>query len=103
MRDWLCNIRYGVSNLTRFAPIIWKWRGWDYEYSYRVFLFSLGQTALGIDKYRNHENWMRDVEGINKLLGLWKQYIDAIEIEDEDRAWKRFHHHLEKEGRTWWD
>ncbi len=86
----------------RFAPMVWAWRGWDHEYSYDLFLFGLGRTAVSIKKHRNHEEWMRDVGSINYLLEVWLAYRDSETLEDEERLWVRFHDHLKKDARRWW-
>lgn len=100
--DWLRDVRYGMSNLIRFFSIVWRWRAWDSEYSYRLFLFGLGQSAIVFGKCQNHETWLQDVKSINRLLELWKLYGEA-EPEAEEALWEDFHAHLNEDARTWWN
>lgn len=110
--DFLRNVKYGLRNLVLFLPIVWRWRGWDFQYSYEVFMHALKLQGQHLEKYHIHEDWKVDVAAINHTLDLWERFYDnelwitgtVVQASNaEEEAWRDLHTHLREHARNWWD
>jgi len=68
---------YGIKNLWKWLPVIWKDRDWDQHYIYTILKTKLEFQAQHIHKYGFHVGAKRDAE---------KMFLCArlIEIQQED-------------------
>ena len=99
--NWLRGIKYGLGNLWRFRRVVWRWRGWDWQYSYDLFFCGLGGLRDHIGTRRHHEEWRRDVRAIGTVLRQWRRVQEDEGFNDE--AWALLHDHLSAHARGWWD
>jgi len=100
LTDWWRNVRYGVRNLWRFLPVVWRWRGWDYEYSYELFMVGLHHLANDIARHGSYEGLQGDVEEMCRALELWHQH--TVYEYPEPGAWEELHDHMKENARGWW-
>lgn len=69
-------IKYGIKNLIRFFPVVWRYRSWDYSYSldlFKVGLIYLAQcleNGAEIDETRlpKVRNIKRAIEILNVVI-----------------------------------
>lgn len=69
-KHWYNEVESGIRSLIRRVPYIWKLRDWDYGYVIEAEKNELIILRDGINKYRNHVNWKRDVETLNVAIKL---------------------------------
>ena len=55
IKYFLNDVKLGIKNLILFAPIIWKWRNWDFDYTMHLLSFSLKELHKGIYVNGHHE------------------------------------------------
>lgn len=126
------DLRYGIENIFKYLPIIWKDRDWDYIYLLDLLYFKLKKMQKCISKYSCTVDADKDVENIQKTIDLIKIYndfdnfayytneIDKIEnsdIEDKEYYVHRYYkaiydleeatfegifYYLSKNLRGWW-
>ena len=96
------DISYGIRNLVLFFPAVWNYRGWDYQYSYELFMRALDLQRKHISECRNHTEWERDVASIDVVLEHWRVFEEDGDLED-DGVWDLMHDHLKRNARGWWD
>lgn len=114
--DWFWKTWYSLQNFWHFRSVIWRWRGWDFAYSYDLFVRALELQALHIKRCQNHEDWPVDVAQLRKVVAAWAEFQDAdldrhdkfpksVEdhMADEQRCWDEFHDMCKEHGRGWWD
>lgn len=71
------NFIYGVKNLCKWFPLIWKDRDWDHTYIYKILDFKLEQQAYGIGSRDIHVGAKREAEKMLLCARLCK-----IQVED---------------------
>ena len=74
------NIYYGIRNLIKWFPIIWRDRGWDWTYLVIMLQHKLG----GIEKQLeigNHTYWRKDWKRVHYAKLLCDRII-------QDEYWK---------------
>ena len=90
----------GVRNFWRFRKEVWSYRGWDYAYSYRLFVRAIELQAEYIDHHKRHVTHEVDVAGIKSAMRAWERYSEEDgTLED----WEEFHAILRVESLGWWD
>lgn len=102
------DIHQGLRNLVLFFPVIWRWRGWSFDYDYAVFMRSIElhhRTLLG---FHSSTNWKRDAAGMDLTLQRWALCLDEdaehlLHPDDETQVWDLMHDHLKRNARGWWD
>ena len=85
------NFITGIKNLITWFPLIWKLPDFDYSYGVGLFIFYLKQLRKGINKYRNHLYWERDIQTIDTFLKMYEFY-------DNIGYYSRYKEQLKKEG-----
>src|SRR6185369_6100046 len=73
------NFEYGIKNLIRWFPIVWKDRDWDHHYILEVLKFKIKNTRDLILK-NDHIN-DEDLERINKYCSLCIKLMVLIQEE----------------------
>jgi hypothetical protein len=80
---------YGIRNLIKWFPVIWKDRDWDQHYIYRVLEFKLTQQAYGIARRDIHTEAQCTAEKMLLCARLCKiqtedlygtEYLDYVEL-----------------------
>jgi len=93
------NLKYGIKNLVKWFPIIWKDRNWDYEYIFPILRKKLVLLEKGIRKYTTAVD-RADV--IKEVIEL----IDFITTDDEVILEEKFFNitgkKLYDENHTYW-
>ena len=106
----------GLRNFWHFRRVIWRWRGWDFEYSYELFIRALGLQANATERYPNHVESETTVAQIRDAVAAWEEFKDddmlrydkflgdvKAHIDDDQRCWELFHDICKEHGRGWWD
>lgn len=92
---------YGVKNLVRWFPIIWKDRGWDHSYIYTVLAFKLKLQSICIAEdggiYFGAE---RDAEVIMMCSKLAER-LSVGYYEDEEMEYKYVSDYINKYPNTY--
>jgi len=96
------DLYYGVRNLIKWFPVIWKDRDWDFSYIYKVLQFKLEQQAYGIGSRDIHVGASRNAEIMRMCARLCKlqqegeyemEYLDYLQQDiefvptDETKKW----------------
>ena len=78
------NCKYGVINLVKWLPVIWKDRDWDHYYLYTI----LQKKLKGMENlHRNHGNCVGNEAWANQM----KECVELIEnLLDDDYNEKEF-------------
>lgn len=86
------NFIWGIKNLIKWFPVIWRDRDWDFNYIYKILQFKLEQQAYGIGSRDIHVNAQRDAERMLLCArlcyaqiedGYGMEYLDYIDIDHE--------------------
>ena len=112
---------YGIKNLIKWFPIIWKDRDWDYYYIMEIYKKKLLFTAKHMRKNGYHENspkyaeqiencaaWMHMVQN-EVLLDAVIQSKNASEddlnkaIAEHDELRKKLFTTMEENIESWWN
>jgi hypothetical protein len=72
------DLRYGIRNLWRWLPLIWKDRDWDWEYLSTIMKFKIGNMADSIEEYGNLERTDRTVAELRELAALLDRLGGAL-------------------------
>ena len=56
------NLIYGIRNLIKWFPIIWKNREWDHYYIYEILKFKLENQSQYLKNQGRHVSSKRDSE-----------------------------------------
>jgi len=96
IKDFLRNIKQGISNLINWFPIVWKDRQWDHTFIYKVLRHKLHMTEQYIRHYGIHVNNEKDADKIRTCVLLLDRLIEDIHF---DMAFKKFH---KKWGEATW-
>lgn len=48
------NIKYGISNLIHWLPVVWEDRGWDFSYMFCVWEKKFDLMIKSFERGRNH-------------------------------------------------
>ena len=96
--------------------MVWRWRGWDFEYSDEWFVRALELHANAIERYQNHADSETTVAQIRDAVAAWEEFKDddmlrydkflgdvKAHIDDDQRCWELFHDICKEHGRGWWD
>lgn len=78
-------IWYGIKNLIKWFPIVWKDADWDHAYIMYVLHFKIKNTADYIEKHKRYKGWERDVERMRlcvRLMDALEQDIYELEYQD---------------------
>ena len=84
---------YGIKNLIKWFPIIWKDRDWDYYYTMEIFKKKLLFSAKHMRKYGHLENSIKYAEQMEDCAFLMhvvqnEVYLDEVILKkdstDED-------------------
>ena len=83
IRNAYRNCRNGITNLWKWAPVIWQDRDWDHYYIYAVLIHKLEKQATYIQKNGFHVEARRDAEKMflcAKLARMQQQefYVDEF-------------------------
>lgn len=84
IKSLYCNVRYGVRNLIKWSPIIWRDRDWDSGFLMLMLEYKLSNMSALHRKYGNKvcsEKTANDLEYASKL---------ARRIADEDYTKEAF-------------
>jgi hypothetical protein len=90
IRQFFRNIKYGVKNLIKWFPTIWKDRDWDQVFIYTILAKKLEFQAKYIGDRDFHTESKRDAERMNlvvRLINLQQdefyrmEYMDYEEVE----------------------
>jgi hypothetical protein len=109
--DWLTqrwyNLKYGVRNLWRWAPIIWRDRDWDHGYLSRILEFKLytmynylnSDQTVGLHHKRDLANLARAALAARMLWKLspdWEPGDEALYVKSLVKS-------FEQSYLNWWD
>lgn len=91
---------YGVKNLIKWFPIIWKDRPWDHVYIYNMLYFKLKLQAEHIGKNDLHVGAERDAEIIMICSKLAKKLADEY-YDDEPMEYEYVSDYFNKYSNTY--
>jgi hypothetical protein len=107
---WLRSIGYGLRNLWWFLPVVWRYREWDWAYSYYIFAVALRHLGDTLDGNRRHTCAERDAKRIRITLchlSRIGEYDDRNSpkrwLELDEYHWDSAHLIMRKHARRWWD
>lgn len=90
--SWYYDVKYGIENIIKWVPVIWKDRNWDNYYIYVIFRHKLNLMEKQIREYGHHLHNERDADNIKVCVNL----LDRLIADDYmEMAFKR---HNEKWG-----
>ena len=92
MEDFIFrDIKYGIQNLIKWFPVIWKDRSWDYIYLLDILSFKLSLMKYAAENYWNTmgaENNAKDMGIAIALIDrISNEYQENIAIEKHERKW----------------
>jgi hypothetical protein len=87
-RFWHKDFYYGVKNLIKWFPIIWKDRNWDHSYVWEILKVKLKYQAEHISSNGFHLNAKYDTQRIETCIRL----IDNIQNEFYSYEYGNYHH-----------
>ena len=98
IKDAPYNIKYGIENLIRWFPVIWKDRDWDQYYIYVILRQKLKYMEKLHDSDKSH---LMSAEQTAKEIKICFDLLDRL-VKDEydESAFKRYY---EKWGRSKFD
>lgn len=67
------NLKYGILNIIRWFPIIWRDRDWDWEYLAVMMQTKLERMANDTEKYGYHIGKEKDVKNMRLCVALIKR------------------------------
>lgn len=67
---------YGIHNIVRWIPILWKDRDWDHGYIYDILSFKLKNQAEHIGKHDNHTTAKYDASRMMMCVRLINRLKD---------------------------
>jgi hypothetical protein len=84
--SYLRNLKYGIKNLIRWFPIIWKDRNWDFYYIYLILRHKLHLTEQHIRRHSFHTRAEKDADQIKKCVLILDRIIKDDYFEMAMRA-----------------
>ena len=102
IRRIINEVKRGVGNLIYFLPVIWKFRDWDFGYSYDVFNHALKRLQGGLAESEIRDN-MEEVWQIENVLTFYLFYKEALTDKEADKWWEAYHNTLMRLAPRWWD
>lgn len=103
LSNWWHSLRYSVRNLWWFLPVVWRWRDWDYEFTYELFMVGVHRMANGIERRKAHVGVEDDVADMRRVLDLWVLYMDVADGDEAEECWQEMHELLAERAGHWWD
>ena len=102
IRRIINEVKRGVGNIIYFLPVIWKFRDWDFGYSYDVFYHALERLQHGLhtSKYRDNFEQVQEIDRVQTYYYLFKE---APTEDIRNYYWKRYHDTLRVCAQEWWD
>lgn len=91
---------YGIRNIIKWFPLIWKDRPWDHVYIYDILSFKLKLQAEHIDKNGLHVGAERDAEIIMTCSKLAKKLADEY-YNDEPIEYEYVQRYFNKYSNTY--
>lgn len=110
MRVFFRNIKYGVENLIKWLPIIWRDRDWDYEFLLLIMSFKMNSMAKLHKKHGNSvysDKYAEQLDDCAKLAervanndydGNFKEH-EELANKDLDLLFSN----MRKNIQDWWD
>lgn len=80
--------KYGVKNLIKWFPVIWKDRDWDYIFLLRLIEKKLRFMADDMEKHGIHEGDEEDIKNMRKCVEYCKNMVDDCNKPYHDIAFK---------------
>ncbi len=86
------DIPYGIGNLIKFFPVVWKFRPWDYGFNLELLRHSLRYLLKTLDEHGMEvdETRIPRVEAIKRVIFLLDHHAngDLLSITAETQGWK---------------
>jgi hypothetical protein len=86
------NFKYGIINLIKWFPVVWKDRDWDHEFILDILKFKLTNVENMFRHHGNHVDSEKDADNVHKAI----LYLDRMISFDYDE--NVFKHHDKKWG-----
>ena len=87
------SLKYGIINLIKWFPIIWKDRDWDYEFIFEILRFKLVNVENMFRHYGNHMDSKRDADNVHEALLYLDRMLDydyhGNVFKEHDQKWGR--------------
>lgn len=107
----LRKVKYGVRNLIKWFPIIWKDRDWDQAFLLEIMRFKMKNMAELHRKYGisvNSEEYAKQLEECSKLAEqLSKEDYDTEDYKEENKLIEddldKLFTSMRNNIRAWWD
>ena len=93
------NIKYGIQNLIKWFPVIWKDRDWDHYYLYQILEFKLDQM---IHLHRNYGH-LEDNELYASQMETCSKILNRLKADDYDASFQEHHKKWGTPNMNWSD
>lgn len=97
-KDLFRNCKYGIQNLIKWGPIIWKDRDWDHWFLYKILQFKLKQMEHLQRHYGNHINNEKVADKIKLCVNLLDRLIKedylTNNFKSHEKKWGEHHMHF---------
>lgn len=95
MSDIWRSLKYGIINLIKWTPTIWKDRDWDHSYFHIIIHKKLSNMEKYLRKYGHHVDAEKDADNIkiclNLLNRILKNEYHEMVYKDHDKKWGESH------------
>lgn len=102
IRGFFRDVKYGIMAFWHFRKVIWRWRGWDWEYTHAITIRGVEGMRDCIRDYGNHEDSDKDVAQMEHAIQLYQEFRDEIHHMEQEVLWER-HWKALTPIRNWWD
>lgn len=85
---------YGIHNIIRWTPILWRDRDWDHSYIYEILAFKLKNQAEHIGKWDNHTTAAYDASRMMMCVRLIDRLkddyysVEYFDYKNSNYIWK---------------
>jgi len=87
MIDFFRNIKYGIRNIIKWTPLLYKDRDWDHVYLMKIIQFKMSNMEKLFRKHGHHVNSDRDAKEIRICITLLDKIIKDDYLKKE---WTKF-------------
>ncbi len=78
IKDWFEDTHYGIKNVIRWTPVIWKDADFDWEYLANVMEYKLRRMHKSFTEYGHHVNSDQDARECLVCAELIKRLRDGV-------------------------
>jgi len=79
---------YGIKNLWKWLPIVWKDRDWDSDYIFNPLKFKIQNTADHIEKNKRFVGWEDEVRYMRICVKLIDRIQNQYYVDEMHQYWE---------------